>query len=143
METTEKAKTFYALDEVRSSELMAKYPHFNKPWRLEEMKRIRALFVEDGVRIATIAVQMQRTEKAIRLKLMGMGEIYGFLGREGTPWSEEDRRRMIRFFEQGYPEEDIARFLGRRRKDVREHLEDERFFNNYMYRREELKDDET
>ena len=113
------------MDDERKSAILEKYPQFNKPWRLEEMSRIRRLFVEEGERIETIAARMQRTEKAIRLKLMAMGEINGFLGREGTPWTEPDTDRMLRFYEQGYTLDEISRFLGRRKRDVQEHLEAE------------------
>lgn len=125
METTVTHKTFYAMDELQSSEILKKYPHFNKPWKLEEMRRIRELFVEEGKRTYEIAIEMQRTEKAIRLKLMAMGEIYGFLGREGTPWTEEDSARMYRFYDQGYSLDEIARFLGRRKRDVKEKIDEE------------------
>ena len=116
-------KTFYSLDEIRSSEILKKYPHFNKPWKIEEMRQIRTLFVDEGKRIADIALCMQRTEKAIRLKLMAMGEIHGFLAREGTQWNENDIERMVRFYEQDYSLEEISRFLGRRKRDVKDHLE--------------------
>lgn len=96
----------------------AQFQDFNAPWKRETADELRERF-RAGERIDDIAQDLQRSPGGVRMKLIGMGEIFGFLGRDGQEWSDSEDERLCRFFSQGYDTGEIARMLGRRKEDVR------------------------
>lgn len=94
------------------------FPQFNAPWRRNDTDQLRQRF-RAGERIGDIAADLQRSPNGVRMKLMGMGEIFGYLGRDGQDWTDTEDERLCRFFSQGYDAQEIAQLLGRRKKDVK------------------------
>lgn len=85
------------------------------------MRQIRELFVS-GVRIPEIAETVRRSDRAVRIKLMGMGELCCYLGRDGMPWETIEDDRLLRYFSQGYNVQEIASLMGRRKLDIQKRL---------------------
>ena len=95
---------------------------FNQPWKLADMRQVRELFLS-GVRIPEIAERVRRSDRAVRIKLMGMGELNGYLGRDGMAWETREDDRLLRFFSQGYNVQEIAGLMGRRKKDIQKRIQ--------------------
>jgi len=109
------------INNATTEAVKAKFPRFNQPWKRADMDYVRNLFGM-GVRIPEIATMAQRTERAVRLKLMGMGEINGYLCRDGQAWLPSEDDRMLRFVSQDYTVPQIATLMGRRKLDIRRRL---------------------
>lgn len=101
--------------------IRAEHPHFYEFWDIRDMKTVRELFLS-GMRIETIADAVGRTPQGVRKKLMGMGEIHCAHGREDQPWTFDEEMRLQRLLGQGYSVGEAARLMGRRGKEVRDHI---------------------
>lgn len=103
--------------------IRAEHPHFYEFWTFQDMNRMRELFL-DGMRIDEIARVIGRTPQGVRKKLMSMGEICCFRGREGQPWSFDEELRLQRMLGQGYSTSETARLIGRKSDEILAHLKE-------------------
>lgn len=102
----------------RQEALREEFPRFYSYWTPDEMKRLRQLF-RQGLRFDEISAETGRTVKAVRMKLMGMGEICCPMARDGEPWTFDEEQRMLRLLSQGYEVGELARIIGRRKDDTK------------------------
>lgn len=92
-------------DQIRST-----YSRFNEPWLKEEVEELKAM-AADGLSKNDMATQLQRTPGSIQIKLKALG-LY-----VPTPmpprWTEEDDRKVIEMYTEGFSFEDMSAELHR------------------------------
>ena len=98
------------LSQERFDEIRSVYSRFNEPWLKEETEELKSM-AADGVPVKEMAVQLQRTPQAIKMKLMSLGL---YVPKPAPPrWTPEDDLELVKMYSAGSLFEEMQERFGR------------------------------
>ena len=91
-------------------QLKERHARFNEPWTDDETDELRRM-AADGLPRKEMAVQLGRTENAIRMKLQSLG-LY-VPKPAARPWTALDDETLVKLYREGAPFSTLASIFGR------------------------------
>ena len=90
--------------------MKATYPKVNEPWAEDEDEELRKM-AEDGIPLAQMAEQLQRSLNSVRLRLQKLG--LRTPKPAAKPWSPAEEEMLVQMYSAGAPFEEISATTGR------------------------------